>query len=212
MHRRIPHSIVSLALAAALVAVASPDLFAQERGYLGGSAGITFGTETAPFFAGEIGAHVTDDLVVYGSVGRMNNVLPGSVQDALDVASTLLTIATGARWEFSATAPAFFGVGGVRYLLPTGEGARPYVQGGIGFANVSLNIEEVDFGDVTSQLVRAGYLDDDSIAKLAFEFGGGVYVPAGERLFVDVGYRFMKLVDAEDVNVSRAYGAVGVRF
>ena len=69
----------------------------------------------------------------------------------------------------------------------------------------------MDLGDITGDLVSDGYLDDDAINKLAFELGGGVLVPVG-RAYVDVGYRFMKFVDAEDVNISRAYAGFGVTF
>jgi opacity protein-like surface antigen len=141
----------------------------------------------------------------------MNNVLPSSVQDDLDDVSEFLTFITRTRWEFEAKAPAFFGTAGLRYLIPTGSAARPYVQGGVGFANIALKIEEIDLGDVTDDLVDEGYLDDDSINKLALEFGGGVMVPLGAA-YLDVGYRFMKLMDAEEVNISRAYGGFGVRF
>jgi hypothetical protein len=181
------------------------------RGLIGGHVGATFGTEAAPFFAGEVAGNITRDLQIYGTVGRMNNVLPSSVQDDLDDVSAFLTALTGVRWDFEATAPAFFGVGGVRYLVPTGGAARPYALGGVGFGAISLKVEEVDLGDITDDLVSDGYLDDDAINKLAFEFGGGVLVPFG-RAYVDVGYRFMKFVDAEDVNISRAYAGFGVTF
>jgi opacity protein-like surface antigen len=122
-----------------------------------------------------------------------------------------LTALTRERWEFTVTAPAFFGTVGVRYLVPTGAAARPYLQGGVGFANVRFKVEEIDFGDVTDDLVDDGYLDDDQINKLAIELGGGVIVPIG-RVYFDAGYRFIKLTDAENINISRAYAGFGVRF
>jgi hypothetical protein len=181
------------------------------RGLVGGRIGTTFGTEAAPFFAGEVAGNVARDLQIYGTVGRMNNVLPGSVQDELDDVSSLLTALTRVRWDFEATAPAFVGTGGVRYLIPIRAAARPYAMGGIGFGNIRLKVKEVDLGDVTDDLIDEGYLDDDTITKLAFEFGGGAIVPFG-RVYVDVGYRFMKFVDAEDVNISRVYAGFGVTF
>lgn len=141
----------------------------------------------------------------------MQNVLPSSVQDDLDALSALLTLITRTSRDFEASAPAFFGTAGVRYLIPTGAAARPYVLGGLGFANIALKIEEVDLGDVTEDLVDEGYLDDDHINKLAVEAGGGVMFNAGAG-FVDVGYRFMKLINTDEVNISRAYVSIGVRF
>jgi opacity protein-like surface antigen len=184
---------------------------AQDGGLVGGNFGVTFGTEAAPFFSGEVAGHVARDVQIYGTVGRMNNVLPSSVQDDLDDVSAFLTMTTRMRWDFKATAPALFGTAGVRYLVPTGSPARPYVQGGVGFANIGLKVEEVDLGEVTDDLVDEGYLDDDNINKMAIEFGGGLIVPL-RAMYIDLGYRFMKLLDADDVNISRAYGGIGVRF
>jgi opacity protein-like surface antigen len=180
------------------------------RGFVGGQFGATFGTEAAPFFAGEVGANVTRDLQIYGTVGRMNNVLPSSIQDDLDAAAAVISILYRASVDLDATAPAFFGIGGVRYLVPTGTAARPYALGGVGFSSVTVNAK-VAVNGVTLDLAEAGYLDDERFNKLAFEFGGGVFVPFG-RTYLDVGYRFMKLVDAEDINISRAYAGFGVTF
>jgi opacity protein-like surface antigen len=194
-----------------LLTFAPAAVSAQDRGLIGGHFGVTFGTEAAPFFAGEVAGNIARDLQIYVTVGRMNNVLPSSVQDDLDDVSQLLSMITRVRWDFEASAPAFFGTAGVRYLVPTGSPARPYIQGGVGFANIGIKVEEVDLGDVTDELVDDGYLDDDNINKLALEFGGGLIVPL-KSMYIDVGYRFMKLMDADDVNISRAYGGVGVRF
>jgi hypothetical protein len=196
-----------------LVLLGTSDIASAQdlRGLVGGRIGATFGTEAAPFFAGEIAGNVTRDMQIYGAFGRLNNVLPSSVQDDLDDVSAALTALTRVRWDFEATAPAFVGTGGVRYLIPTGATARPYAMGGLGFGNIRLKVKEVDLGDVTDDLMDEGYLDDDTINKLAFECGGGVIVPFG-RTYVDVGYRFMKFVDAEEVNISRAYVGFGVTF
>jgi opacity protein-like surface antigen len=207
VNRIIGISLVVLSLLTLSPAIAA----AQNRGLVGGHFGVTFGTESAPFFSGEVAGHVARDLQIYGTFGRMNNVLPSSIQDDLDDISAFLSVVTRVPWHFEASAPATFGTAGVRYLLPTGSPARPYVQGGVGFANIGITVEEMDFGDVTEDLVADGYLDDDNINKLALEFGGGLIVPI-RSMYIDVGYRFMKLMDAEDVNISRAYGGIGVRF
>jgi hypothetical protein len=204
--------IIGTTLVVLSLLISSPTMaLGQDRGLVGGQFGATFGTEAAPFFAGEAAGHVSRDIQIYGTFGRMNNVLPSSVQDDLDDVSALLSIITRVPWAFEASAPATFGTAGVRYLIPAASPARPYVQGGLGFANIGLKVEELDLGDVTDDLVADGYLDDDNINKLAIEFGGGLIVPV-RSIYIDVGYRFMKLMDADDVNISRAYGGIGVRF
>lgn len=204
-------SLLTSSLFAMVMLFSGASAHAQDiRGSVGGQFGATFGTEAAPFFAGEVAANVARDLQIYGTVGRMNNVLPSSIQDDVDAAAAVISVLYRTSVDIDATVPAFFGIGGVRYLVPTGTVARPYARGGLGFSSVTVNAK-VAVSGVTLDLAEAGFLDDERFTKLAFEFGGGVFVPFG-RTYLDVGYRFMKLVDAEGVNISRAYAGFGVTF
>lgn len=186
---------------------------AQTRGAVVGLGGVTFGTETAAQFGGHVVGDVTDNVQVYGSLVRMQNVLPRYVQEDLDDASALLTALTGVRWDFSAKAPAVVGSGGVRLFAKTDQ-VRPYVLGGLGFAKVNGTIREIDFGDITDELIADGYLDrgDVEATKFLWEVGGGIEVPAGP-LLVDVGYRFRKLTGVDEgFNISSLGFGLGVRF
>jgi hypothetical protein len=66
---------------------------------------------------------------------------------------------------------------------------------------------------VTSDVISTGVLDGDdrNATKPLVELGGGVQVPVGS-LYFDAGYRFSKLLDADDFNISRAYAGIGARF
>jgi opacity protein-like surface antigen len=183
---------------------------AQEKGYVQGVSGLTFQSETSTLMGGEIGFNVTPDLVIYGQGGRMLNVLPKSVQNDLDFASQVLTLATGQRWAFDGKVRATYFGGGAKYLIPTGSGIRPYVLGGVGLAKLKGSITEVDLGDYLDILVDEGLIDEDDVKadEFSYEFGGGVSVPVSV-IQLDFGYRFMKIGEA---NVSRFVGGFGVRF
>ena len=185
----------------------------EPRAYVAGLGGLTFGTETDATFGGEFGRNITDRLQVYGHVTRMQDTLPRYVNDDLGDVSQALTSMTGVPWSFSAKAPAWLGVGGVRWMVPTGGRVRPYALGGAGLGHVRMKLSELSLGEVTNEILSTGVLSDDDLTttKPLFELGGGVQFPVG-ALYLDAGYRFSKLLDADDFNTSRAYAGVGARF
>jgi opacity protein-like surface antigen len=203
--------VMAVVASFAMVAGAEAQTFGP-RGYVGGLGGMTFGTETDVLFGGEFGGNVSDNLQIYGGFGRLQNILPKSVQDDLDDASQALTFLTGLRWEFSAKAPAWYGTGGAKFMIPTRSQARPYLLGGAGFARVNTKIKEVDFGDITNDLISEGYLDEGDVraTKLMVEFGGGVDIPVS-IIHLDLGYRFRKPIGL-DVNISQLQFGFGVGF
>ena len=183
------------------------------RGYVEGIGGLTFGTESAAMFGGELGFDLSENVEVYGSVGRMQNIAPSYINEQLDVLDDVLTALTGQVWDFNVKAPSFFGVGGLKMRVPMDGTMRPYVLGGIGFGSIDVNISEIDLGDVTEVLIADGHLlrEDIEATKMMFELGGGIEVPVG-GLHLDLGYRFGKFLGVEGANVSRAYAGVGFRF
>ena len=79
------HRLFVLAVVCAGVMAGTPvAAHAQNRGFVGGLGGITFGTEPSSVFAGQGGVRIARQLVVFGEVGRMQNVLPDDVQDQID--------------------------------------------------------------------------------------------------------------------------------
>ena len=208
----------TLLLALSLSCVSVP-AFAQAQpaprtgGYLAGIGGMTFGTETSTLFGGEAGVDVTPNVTVYGTAGRMQNIAPRYVSDELDAFNALLTLSTGETYRFKATAPTFFGIGGVKYRIPASGSLRPYVLGGAGFGSIKLNITERTLGNITDIMVSGGMFDESDVKKISFVFetGGGVEIPVG-AMYVDAGYRFGRFVQVDDANVSRAYVGVGYRF
>jgi opacity protein-like surface antigen len=204
---RTTFAVLVCALLLPGVAVAQSDT----RSYVMGNGGVTFGTETAPMVGAQFGTSLGSSLQLYAGGGYYDNVLPGGVQTDLDQAAEALTTVTGLPWEFDAKARAFCVSGGARYLFDTGSAMRPYVSAGAGFANLKVRVSEVDLGDITEDFVEAG-LDDATTTKPLVEFGGGVAVPIGGHLYLDAGYKFIKIIDADGANISRAMVGFGARF
>jgi hypothetical protein len=163
--------------------------------------GLTFGTESDKLYGGEIGVDATRNLTVYGTLGHMQNIAPKSVQSELE--------GTGLTAKF----PATFGIGGLKYKVPTNSTVRPYVLAGAGVGSTKLKMTAAGVGDITDAAVAAAGLDQNDVkaTRFMYEMGGGLEIPVGP-IYVDTGYRFGKFVNLEDANVSRAYVGLGYRF
>jgi hypothetical protein len=182
-----------------------------ERGFVQGVGGVTFGVESAGTLGGEVGFNVHPNIQIYGGAGRMLNVMPKSLQRDLDDAADLLTIVTGQVWGFNGKVPATYFGGGAKFIVPTSSAVRPYFTAGAGLAQLKASIKEIDFGEITDDLINEGYIDEDDVkgTNFMFEFGGGIVFPLGGVLQLDTGYRFTKISEA---NVSRVSLGVGARF
>jgi len=195
---------------AALLIAAGP-LFAQsepERGYVKLGGGVAISPDvTSGDVVGEAGVRVARNLFVFGDIGQFHNLQPSIGQPAVDVADTLLS-STGVSVTGTASVPAWYTVGGVRYEMPM-HGVTPYVSGGAGVAHLSPAAQFIyssgtigdstpaPGSDVTSQLVTLGDFTQPA-ASTAFMFtaGAGVTVPVAPHVNVDVGYRLSR-VDAD---------------
>jgi hypothetical protein len=173
--------------------------------------GVTFQSQTDGVFGVEVGQEVASGVEIYGSFNLMRNVLPRSIQDDLDDLGDILTVVTGVPWAFDAEVRAVTGVGGIRYRFPSSTAVRPYVTAGGGISSIRFKIEEIDLGDVTDDIIDEGIIDDDTATKPVIEFGGGVEF-GRNRLYMDVGYRFARIVDNDGLNISRVYFGLGGRF
>lgn len=190
--------LLALPIAAALLFVFPSSSVAQDRGFAAGLAGVTFQSETATVFSGEFGANVTPVVAVYGTVGRMQDAMPNDIQDVLDLFDL----------GVDASIPALFVMGGVRAGAPTGP-IRPYGVFGVGITHLSASFEFL--GENITSLVEDELGESLTSNEFSFELGAGVMIPVASKAFVDAGYRYTR-INGVDINVSRVYGGVGVRF
>ena len=190
---------------------ATPAWAQAERGFVRGLAGVTFGTaETSSIFGGGGGVNIGPNLQITGEVGRISDVLPSEIQDQLNLLSTLFFVETGLPVNMDVTAPAFYGLGGVRFNIPMAGRVRPFVEGQVGVANISFDIDANVAGIDISREV-----EDEADLKSQTEFllalGGGVNVPFTDSLGLDLGYRYGRIfTDDPAINTSAVY--IALRF
>jgi opacity protein-like surface antigen len=200
-----------LACAGAVVLMAAGPVSAQdERGFVRGLGGVTFGNvQTSSIFGGGGGISVGRGFSIVGEFGRIQNVLPNEVADLLDDLELLLEIDSGLDIEVSATAPAFYGAGGIRYAFPTAGRLQPFVEALLGAANVSIDATFVVDGiDFSEELEDEADLESETEFLIAF--GGGLAFGLSDGVGIDVAYRYHGIqTDDPTVHASAVY--VGLR-
>src|SRR5262245_20941344 len=93
-------------------AVAAPVGAQTEKGFVRGLAGVTFGAETSTIFGGGFGWTVAPNLQITAEVGRMQNVIPGEIQDLLDEFNDFLVSEAGIPVDLDVAVPVFYFLGG----------------------------------------------------------------------------------------------------
>lgn len=203
MTRYIQLAVV-LSVSLTLPAVTS----AQDRGFVGALGGVTFVTETSSIFGAQTGGRIGPSMVIFGEIGRMQNVLPEDLQDDLDLAADFLALELGTAIRIDARVPAFYGLAGVRWT--TNARLAPFVEGAGGFARLSLDLDaQVDGLDVSSLIEEALEDEDTEATKFLLAIGGGINARLSNRLRLDMGYRFNRIfTDDPAINTSQVYAAM----
>jgi len=217
---------------------ASP-LLAQERqgedprGYVAALGGFATSLGTSGNTTGDLrfegGVRIAPHVMVTATLGRFADLQP-DLQPTLSSTTASLAgqgiIVTG-----SGSLPAWYGTGGVRAEIPAGSHVLPYVLAGVGIARLNPSPSYIYSGgimpggftfsagdDVTTTLITTG-----SVATLTpstapmFTLGGGVQVPAGPRVAIDVGYRYSRInadttLNALSLNANGLTFGIGYRF
>jgi len=199
--------------ASAQTAAASAD-----RGYVEVGIQSAFGNVTTQAFSGEFGMTIHPNLQVFVEGGAIRDVAtPETGAAAQSIAGSLSQ--TQSNVTYTVRQPVTFGVGGVKFEVPTSSVVRPYVLGGFGIANVRQDVSFAVGGtDVTSSLqpqfgVTLGTDLSGSFTKPMVVVGGGAMFRPGSRLVLDLQFRYGHIMaDDGGINVSRAGIGVGVRF
>ncbi len=187
----------------------------EQRFYVTGNAGVTFGNTTSSTFGGEFGMKIGDSLELFGEGGRMTDVTSSGMQSsAATIGNWLGSLGQGAA-TWNVETPANFGAAGLRYVFPAGS-VQPYVATSIGMANVERKTTfALNGSDVTGSLPSLGVSLGEDLSGRSNEFlftaGGGVRLPLGAVL-VDVGARYGRIFGNPGFDTFRLYFAAGVRF
>lgn len=189
-----------------VLALAVPRAAHAQNGQIQGFGGFTFGNvTTSSTFGGSIAAPLSDTMQIVAEGGQMRDVMPSLLGTIVDFT------------PLDARVSAWYGEAGVRFIGPSRNAVRPYAEASAGFARMQAR-----FGGITS--------GTDAVVNTALRFfdrtepllgvGGGVVVQGGP-VFLDLGYRYKKILAGEslqsvltggDVSVSQVRFGVGVRF
>lgn len=199
--------------------------FAQTRGYANLAGGFAVTSDnTSGDVLGEAGVRVAPNLFMFGNLGRFENVAPSAFQQTVDATSA--TLATGGLAATgTARVPAWYTMGGVRWIVPTSTRIAPYVFGGAGLAHVTdtaiftynsgtlAGSTPVTGDDVTQQLISLGdYVQPASSNAFMLSFGGGVQAPVAPHLVFDVGYRVSRISTDTPFNAQSVTFGFGYKF
>lgn len=197
-------ALIATALAGALFVLPSAAL--AQNSQISGFGGMTFGDVTdSTTFGGNIAVPLSDNLQVIAEGGRMANVLPS-------LAGTLIDLT-----PFDAGVSAWYGEAGVRFIGSPHQTLRPYAEATAGFARLSTRVSGI--GSTGTAIADAALTFFDRTDPL-LGVGGGVIVQGGP-LFVDLGYRYKKVLASHsvegvltggDFSVNQVRIGFGIRF
>jgi opacity protein-like surface antigen len=188
-----------------LLAALTVPATAAAQGQVQGLGGLTFGDVTSSStFGGNVAIPLSDNLQVIGEGGRMTDVMPSLLGTLVDLTPVDLRVS------------AWYGEGGLRFI-GSGSVIRPYVETTVGFARLRTG-----FSGAGSTA--------DAIGNTALQFlartepllgaGGGVVIQGGP-VFLDLGYRYKKILASDslqsiltggDISVNQFRVGAGLRF
>lgn len=189
-----------------------------ETGYAEGIAESAFGNVTSQSFGAEVGLNRGPRLRIIVEVGRVGDSAAASLGARAQLVASALTSAQSAAVTYSVRQPVFFGLGGVRYMIPYDESFEPYVLGAVGFARVKRDVSWTVGGtDVTTTIATYGVALGSDLAgtstNLMWSGGAGVLWNVRTTVFFDLQYRYGRVSDeGQGININRVGAGIGVRF
>jgi opacity protein-like surface antigen len=186
---------------------------APDTGYAEFFAQSAFGNVTSQAYGGEAGYTINPQLQVFGEFGWVRDTAPSSLAANAQKIATGIAAAAGTT-NYSAKQPVTFGVGGVKFRLPL-ENSRvaPYVLAGGGIGAVKRDVTFTTASGDASQYATLGSDLSGTESAFMLSLGGGVGIPLGSVVLVDVQYRYGRVFTAnEGLSINRAGVGLGVRF
>lgn len=198
----------SMATALLIAALAAPAGAAAQSAsaHLQGFGGLTFGDVTrASTFGGSLAMPLTSTIQIVGEGGQIRDVMPSLLGTALSFTPVDLRLA------------AWYGEGGVRLVGAPASALRPYGEATVGAARLRTRV--AGLGTTADALANTGLAFLDTTRPM-LGVGGGIILQGGAA-FVDLGYRYKKVLAGDalqaaltggDFGVSQVRVGVGIRF
>lgn len=160
----------------------------------------------------------SDKLQIHGEFGRLNNILPKSVADQVEVVAALAANTLGGKHSASTSASANYGMIGIRHAMRDFSGANTFIEVGVGMANVKSKVDAVIRGSAAiqgsiSNLVSTPFTKATPETKPMASVGGGVILGINKKMAVEVGARFLRIfTDATAINAGNIFGGFRIGF
>jgi hypothetical protein len=216
---------VSAALVLALVSSASA--FAQgasapgttaPKWYVAAIGGAVSRPPTEPVFGVEVAQDLGRHGQAYATLSYFENLMKGSLRDALDTKASQLTTFTGDAWSLNGRDQGVAFVAGGKYMFGGGA-VRPYVGAGLGAIKLRRTVMEGHLGDVTQAVFNDFQLGDaelslatEGLTRPIVEAAFGVGIGSGRTHF-DIGYRYRSAFRmADKIEFSQVTAGIGYRF
>jgi hypothetical protein len=187
------------------VVLAVPGAASAQESLFQGFGGVTFGDVTnSSTFGGSIAIPLSDNLQIIGEGGRMTDVMPSLYYDLLELTPVEIGVS------------AWYGEGGLRFIASQGRTVRPYLETTAGFARLNAGFDGAGRADAIVNTALRFFERTEPILGA----GGGVVVQGGP-IFLDLGYRYQKILVGDslqglltggDIGVNQVRFGAGVRF
>src|SRR5712692_8682111 len=101
---------VVVSVATAIVLMATPSFAQTERGYVEGAGGFASSPDTTSGdVLGEIGVRIAPHLLVFGDIGRFQNLQPSAIQPSVDLTTATLSASQGVTVVGTGRVPVSYG-------------------------------------------------------------------------------------------------------
>ena len=187
------------------VVLAVPGVVSAQESLFQGFGGVTFGDVTnSSTFGGSIAIPLSDNLQIIGEGGRMTDVMPSLYYDLLEFTPVEIGVS------------AWYGEGGLRFIASPGRTIRPYLETTAGFARLNAGFDGAGRADAIVNTALRFFDRTEPILGA----GGGVVVQGGP-IFLDLGYRYKKILIGDslqgfltggDIGVNQVRFGAGIRF
>ena len=210
--------LLVIASSASAFAQGTPAPAAEPRMYIAAVGGAVSNGGADPVFGVEFAEHLGRHAQAYVTISYFENLMRGSLRDALDATAERLSTLTGDEWNFTGRDRGVALVAGAKYVFGSGS-VRPYVGGGAGVINLKRIVFDSRVGDVTQALYNDFDLGDaalsttvDGVNRPLVEAAFGVGIGSGPVHF-DIGYRYRSAYrTATSLKFSQIAGGIGYRF
>jgi hypothetical protein len=171
-------------------------------------AGATFGGPGGALFGAGAGVDIAavPGLTVFGEVGRLTNIMNSDLQDIVDELAGVDELD-----EFDISLPTTYGLAGARFTVPGNGPLGVFVEGGLGFGRVGLDVtlvvDGVDFSDEFGDFLEEEGITEPSTEPLFF-VGAGLSYPVTPRADITGGLRLTRIAAGDGITKPALY--VGV--